>query len=228
LHIHEHCIVSELSALHRELAQQGRYLDGSQLPNCCPSQSPSAKRSAVTVVNQCYCTSVALVGPFGTPAGSFIAHVALHKEMAPPATAVASAGPPSSSRKRKIADAADATAQQQENKQHLSIPELFPPPPVQNEYELQRQQRIERNRQIMQDLGVVEAAAAVRQSMNGNKRQRTASQKTVGHLNAAVMVTEAFACVHHACSTAAAPFMVQPGASNRSPDMQQSSLSRGI
>jgi hypothetical protein len=101
--------------------------------------------------------------------------------MAPPATAVAPAGPPSSSRKRKTADAADATAQQQENKQHLSISELLPPPPIQNEYELQRQQRIERNRQIMQELGVVEAAAAVKQLMNGNKRQRTAPKKKVGH-----------------------------------------------
>lgn len=48
-----------------------------------------------------------------------------------------------------------------------------------NAFELQRQQRIEHNRQRMQELGVGQAAAAVKQSMqsNGNKRRRTASKK---------------------------------------------------
>lgn len=101
--------------------------------------------------------------------------------MAPPATTAAPAAPTSSGKKRKAHDDADV---QQENSGHkqrqLCAAEPFPPQqPIQNEYELQRQQRIERNRQIMQELGVEQAAAAVRQSMNSSKRQRTANKKKV-------------------------------------------------
>lgn len=146
--------------------------------------------------------------------------------MAPPATAVTLAGPPSSSRKRKTADAADGAAQQQENKQHLSIAELFPPPPIQNEYELQRQQRIERNRQIMQELGVVEAAAAVKQSMNGNKRQRPAPKKKVSHFVQQSYLMRQLALVR--CNIPTAWRLItssgQPGASQRPPGLQQHSL----
>lgn len=98
--------------------------------------------------------------------------------MAPPAvtTAAAPAAPSSSGKKRKAHDDA-----QQGNSSHkqLCAAEPFPPQqqPIQNEYELQRQQRIERNRQIMQELGVEQAAAAVKQSMNSSKRQRTANKK---------------------------------------------------
>lgn len=89
--------------------------------------------------------------------------------MAPPAAAstlAAAAAAPGSSRKRKGVEAAD------DQGQHELLPQS-----LQNEYELQRQQRIERNRQIMQQLGVDQAAAAVQASMKGNKRQRTAGSK---------------------------------------------------
>lgn len=79
--------------------------------------------------------------------------------MAPPAAVSACPAPSSTGRKRK-------QAQQQE----LA-------PPALNEYELQRQQRIERNRQIMQELGVEQAAAAVKQSMNASKKPKSGAKK---------------------------------------------------
>lgn len=116
----------------------------------------------------------------GSPVVDTLLLLQLHQHtMAPPA--VTTAAPTSSGKKRKAHDDADA---QQENSSHkqqqMCDAEPSPhPQPIQNEYELQRQQRIERNRQIMQELGVEQAAAAVRQSMNSSKRQRTANKKKV-------------------------------------------------
>lgn len=86
--------------------------------------------------------------------------------VAPTSAGGGAGGATSSSKKRKAAAAAADDGA---------------PPPALTEYEAQRQQRIEHNRRIMQDLGLDTAAAAVKQSMKGNKRQKTSVQKKVWH-----------------------------------------------
>ena len=109
--------------------------------------------------------------------------------MAPPAAVSVLASPSSSiGRKRTAATASGELEQhQQHNLQQLRVEDMFRQP-ILNEYELQRQQRIERNRQIMQQFGVDQAAAAVQASMNSSKRQRTANKKKVSSSMSATSV----------------------------------------
>lgn len=65
----------------------------------------------------------------------------------------------------------------QQQHQHQRQQEPCSDLPHLSDYELQRQQRIERNKQIMLQLGVDQAAAAVQAAMQTNKRQRTAQKK---------------------------------------------------
>jgi hypothetical protein len=98
--------------------------------------------------------------------------------MSPPATAALSAAPASSGKKRKAA-AADARAEQEQQQDPSAyLPQPGPQPGI-PEIEIQRQQRIERNKLVMQQMGVTDAAAAVRQSMSSSKRQKTAAKKKV-------------------------------------------------
>jgi hypothetical protein len=52
-------------------------------------------------------------------------------------------------------------------------------PATQNEFELQRLRRIEHNRQVMRELGVEQAAAAIKASMEESKQQRCVKRKKV-------------------------------------------------
>jgi hypothetical protein len=107
--------------------------------------------------------------------------------MAPPAAVSALASPSSSIGRKRTAASGELEQHQQHNLQQLRLEDMFRQP-ILNEYELQRQQRIERNRQIMQQLGVDQAAAAVQASMNGSKRQRTANKKKVSSSMSATSV----------------------------------------
>jgi hypothetical protein len=98
--------------------------------------------------------------------------------MSPPATAALSAAPNSSGKKRK-AVAADARAEQEHQQNPSAYLPQPAPQPVLPDIEIQRLQRIERNKLVMQQMGVTDAAAAVKQSMSSSKRQKTAAKKKV-------------------------------------------------
>lgn len=71
----------------------------------------------------------------------------------------------------------EACQQQQRHKRRKVMPQQYlENTPPENEYEKQRQERIQRNRQIMAELGVQQAAAEIKQAMQKPKKQKTAVQ----------------------------------------------------